>query len=110
MSENLKLVLSNDLYYLTSDEPINCHDLVFDGVDVFLYEDNRSLLGLKKVLANEFDLGFVSIEQQERLFEVKEIKQPIIVPINNSFLDAIIKRGGECKLVGEKDEKFIISY
>jgi hypothetical protein len=61
MSENLKLVLSNDLYYLTSDEPINCHDLVFDGVDVFLYEDNRSLLGLKKVLANEFDLGFVSI-------------------------------------------------
>lgn len=107
--ENLQLVLSNDLYYVVSDQKIEYLDLVYDGIDTFIWEDNRSLLGLKKVVSAEYDLGYVSIKEQSRLFDLDDIHSSI-VPVSSSFLDEIYQRGGEMQIVDIIDDKFVITY
>jgi len=105
-----KIVVVKGIKYIVSREPISNGDTITNGLIVTNYDDTHSLLGFHKVVATEENLGFIKLETKNRLFEKNGETEIDYIPVTTKWIDAIIDRGGNCRIEDILNNKLVLNF
>ena len=105
-----KIVKVKGVNYLISKEEINVGDLITNEIVVVRYDDSHSLLGFRKIIATEDEIGFIQLQSNVRLFETEEQPEVEYVPLTKRWMDAILGRNGICSVEGVLENKLVINF